>query len=100
MWRRFVPMMLAATALTIVGNGSPARAQGEAEPDEDENRQPVFALTAEQFDLMAFGRRRGPQATRRLLESLLRSRIEHLDHLYKLTKEERGKLELAGRGDI
>ncbi len=41
-----------------------------------------------------------PEAAQRRLEARLRSRIEHIDRVCKLTREQREKLNAAGRGDI
>src|SRR4051812_343244 len=102
MWGRFGSLLLAATVLALAGTGQLARAQDEPELEQAEEPplQRVYTITDEQFDRVLFGARRDRDTARSLLESRLKSRIESLNRLYGITKDERKKLELAGRGDI
>ena len=52
-----------------------------------------------EFNILAFGHG-DPDGARRRLESRLKSRIEQIDRVCKLTPEQRNKLNVAGRGDI
>jgi hypothetical protein len=87
--------------LAMGGTAQPARAQDE--PEEERNNpqpQPVFIISDQEFERWVFGPQRDADTVRRLLESRLKSRIEYIDHLHGITKDERKKLQLAGQGDI
>jgi hypothetical protein len=57
-------------------------------------------ITDAWFDRYFFGPHRDATTARSLLESRLKLRINTIHQLHHITKDERKKLELAGRGDI
>jgi hypothetical protein len=63
----------------------------QAVPDDEES--------ASRFNVLVYGQG-DPDGARRRLESRLRSRIEQIDRVCKLTQDQTSKLNVAGRGDI
>ena len=92
--------------LGLLNMGRPARAQDEADPDEEQpvqQRRGLFATDAQfdqWFDQMAFGQTGGIDQTRKLFESRLSAKIGELDEMYRFTPDQKKKLELAGKRDI
>jgi hypothetical protein len=54
---------------------------------------------ASEFNVLAYGHG-DPEGARRRLESRLKSRIDQVDRVCKISEEQRNKLTVAGRGDI
>ena len=106
MTRRFVSLLLAAMVLGFIGDGQPARAQDDADADEEQPAQPRQVLFAsdEQFEQwfnqIVFRQAGGLEQTRKQLEHGLTSRIRKLEQMYGLTPAQKKKLKLAGRRDI
>src|SRR5437867_3109060 len=102
MRRRNGPLLLVATALAIAGSAQRARAQDDAEPDEEQPAQPRPAVvpTDEVLNIWVFALPGGAVTLRSRLESSLQREVSRVDQMYGLTPEQMKKLELAGRGDI
>ncbi len=102
MWRRHVLLLLVATMLVFLNMGRPARAQDEADAeDEQPVQQPrgLFASDAQfeqWFDQMVFGQTGGIDQTRKQFASRLSAKIGELDEMYRFTPDQKKKLELAG----
>ncbi len=93
-------LMGATLVMGVGGIAEPVRAQDEAEPAAPEG--PVLVTPDEQrksFELWVFGPDGEEGARERLKAGLLR-KIERIDDLFRLTPEQKKKLELAGQGDI
>jgi len=73
-----------------------------AEDDSDENapRQQVRVYTEQAFDVYVLGGAGSIDQVRSRFDSVLKLRIEAAARTRPLTREQREKLELAGRGDI
>ncbi len=79
-----------------------------ASPDDDDEvieapaavAQPIFVLSAQQFDQWVFAQRGDLGQGITQLESQLSLRIEAMDRLSKLTAAQKRKLQLAGMSDI
>jgi hypothetical protein len=78
-----------------------------ASPDDDEVieapaavAQPIFVLSAQQFDQWVFAPTGNSEEAIKQLESQLSLRIEAMDRLSKLTDAQKRKLQLAGMSDI
>jgi hypothetical protein len=54
----------------------------------------------EQFDRMAYGQSRNAAAARERLEALLGAQLDNLERICSVSKTQRKKIELAGKGDI
>ncbi len=91
-----------AVVLGIVTTGNLAYAQrGERIREVDLLiQQPGFLISSEQLVQSVFGQPGAVERTRDRLESVLRSRVEKLDRLYRLSDAQKKKLVVAGRGDI
>ncbi len=106
MTRRFGSLLLAAMVLGFVGNGQPARAQDDADADEEQpvqRRQDLFGSDdqfEQWFDQVFFARTGGLEQTRRQFEDRLSARMREIDQMYVLTPAQTKKLELAGKRDI
>jgi hypothetical protein len=79
-----------------------------AAPDDDDDvveapaavAQPIFVLSAQQFDVWVFAQPGNSGQGIMLLESQLSLRIEAMDRKSKLTDAQKRKLQLAGMSDI
>jgi hypothetical protein len=120
MKRRYDSLLLAALILGFPADGTPARAQDDADAEEVQPARPrpgVLFASDEQFerwfDQAVFGRavdqvqaRRvivvvGGQAdARERLNAQLAMKLRDLDRRYRLTDAQKKKLELAGKRDI
>jgi hypothetical protein len=101
MWQRHTtPILVPATMLAILGLTSPARAQDEdpPEPAEAQPAEPESTMSDEQFEQWIFGKR--IQAAQKLFDSWLEKEIDRVDRTYRLTPEQKKKLELAGRASL
>jgi hypothetical protein len=101
MWR-VAGCLLLSVLVGILGGGHPARAQDEAEPEEEQPAPPkrAFVLTDDQIEIWLLGGVGGADKARRYLESYLAKQINRIDVLSRLTPEQKKKLEAAGRGDL
>src|SRR5438105_867940 len=104
MWRRSHSLLLAATVLALAGTGPPVQAQRDllvdhsdllVDPEEEQPAQPqrAFVMTDEQFERWVFGRVGGAAGTRNRLEARLAWEIKRIDQSYRLTPEQKDKLE-------
>jgi len=75
-----------------------ARAQDD--DDEVQPAQPQFIMPDENFDMWVFGNRGNAAAARTRLDSLLLLKIDSVEQNCNLAEGQRGKLILAGKGDI
>ncbi len=106
MKRRFGVLLLATMMLGFAGYGPPARAQGDADADEEQPAKPRNALfvSDEQFeqwfDQMIYKRTGGLEQTRRRYQETLSTRIHELVQRHGLNAAQKKKLELAGKRDI
>src|SRR5205823_12624482 len=98
--RRTQRLRLLSLALLVVFIGSPSsQAQRKVAPPVPFGvAQPVVA--DEQFDQWVFQQDRNASGARQRLESLLALQVEDIERACKLTKTQKKKLQLAGRGDI
>ena len=98
MWRRYRFLLLTATMLGILGMQRPAQAQDEAEPEEAQPAERAETVMGDPFAQWIYGPG-GPDEARKRIESDLASAIHRADQMYRLTPEQKKKLELAGRSD-
>jgi hypothetical protein len=95
-------LLLASTALMVLGTGRAANAQEEVEVEDAVvvQAQPVFMVNDQNFDQWIFGNVGGADRVRSRLVSLLTLKVEDVDRACRLSETQKEKLELAGRGDI
>jgi hypothetical protein len=102
--RRSWALILFAAMMSAPLAASPACAQDADEPEEAAAPAPParqrVRISARQFDRLLFGNEGDSESARRIIEARLKSRIGFVDQLCGITRDQRKKLELAGRGDI
>jgi hypothetical protein len=96
--------MVGALLLGSMGGGQPARAQDDADLEEEQPAQlpqaRVVFSSDEQFEQWFFPQPGGADRVRKNLESLLAGRIRAIDDRHGLNPDQKRKLEIAGRRDI
>lgn len=80
--------------------GTPARAADDDDDDQPQPAQAQFVMPDENFDMWVFGNRGNAAAARTRLDSLLLLRIDSVEQNCGLVEGQKGKLLLAGKGDI
>jgi hypothetical protein len=97
-----VAWLIMAIVCAIAAMGRPARAQVVIEPQNQEKAAPQFHVLIhdKDFDKWFFNSLGGKDAARLRLESNLATRVEKIAGQCELTKVQKKKLLLAGRGDI
>ena len=96
-------ILLTAMMSVPLGAAGPACAQDADEPEEVAARARIrqrVRITDRQFDLYVFGNEGGAESGRRIIEARLKSRVAFIDQVCGISRDQRKKLELAGRGDI
>ena len=97
-------ILLTAMMSVPLGAAGPACAQDADEPEEAAARAPRIRdrvrITDRQFDHYVFGNEGDAESGRRITEARLKSRVAFIDQVCGISRDQRKKLELAGRGDI
>lgn len=95
------------TLLALLVLLAPARARPDDDDDDDDNKdnkqnaaRPQVMFAEENFDQWVFQNNGTFSDARKRLEQLLALRVDDIDRVCKLTRAERKKVQLAGRGDI
>jgi hypothetical protein len=99
--RRLASLALLALLVLL----APVRSEPDDDDDEkdakqDAAAQPQVFFAEENFDQWVFQNNGTFTDARRRLEQLMSLRLDDIDRVCKLSKAERAKLQLAGRGDI
>jgi hypothetical protein len=104
MRRRSVLLLLFAAIAASIDARS---ASAQKAPEEDEPalavarvRRMAVRIPDRQFERWLFGNDGDTDTARRIAEARLRSRVSFIDDVCRLTRPQRKKLELAGRGDL
>ncbi len=94
-------LRLLSLALLVVFIGSPSsQAQQKVAPPPAPVGVARQVVADEQFDQWVFQQDRNASGARQRLDSLLTLQVEDIERACKLTKTQKKKLQLAGRGDI